>query len=215
MNSLFTFCFIWLSIVIYSCHGQEKNLPPSDCIELNNKGTDYLMRYHGEKDLRLDSAISFLKQALVCDSTYLKAYMNIALAYDYKQDYNEELITYNKILLLTKNYPTIMVEKGIVLEKMHKLDSAVKTYKLAGIAFNKQLLTHPKNLNLIGGSILLLALTEGKESALKELDKQVSANPELASKMASDYFFYQNFNKNAFMYHLNKDATLTNSIPAN
>ncbi|WP_439698117.1 hypothetical protein ACFGVS_07625 [Mucilaginibacter sp. AW1-7] len=147
-------------------------------------------------------AIDLFTQAINCDSTYLLAYINLANAYDRNHDYKKELTIYNKALMLSKNYPSIITTKAEVFEKMGMLDSAKKVYQLARQSFTDSLAIHPNDANFIGGFILVMPLTEGKESALKELDRRITLNPELKSKMYTDYYFYQYFDKRAYLYHL-------------
>lgn len=202
MKISFAFCLLYLTISFCSCNGQQMKAPPSECIELNNKGTEYIMNYtKGEKN-ELLKAIDLFNQAISCDPTYLLAYRNLANAYDYDQDYKKELTVYNKALILPNTSPSIITEKAEVFEKMSMLDSANRVYQLARQSFSDSLSIHPNDLNFIRGFLLVIALTEGKESALKELNRRNMLNPELKSKMFSDYYFYQYFDKRAYLYHL-------------
>lgn len=180
------FSFIMLIGAVNSCKSQSSNkiiIPPKECIELNNKGMKCLMDYpmYGKKGL--DSAIDLLNEAVKCDTTYFIAYSNLAIAYDRKKDYNDEMFALNKMLSLTNNDPTYLVLKGMVFERMDKIDSANKTYQLAKIVFQKKLTEHP-TATLVNGIVLLTALTEGKDEAMKELNKQIKLHPELSSKLS-------------------------------
>jgi tetratricopeptide (TPR) repeat protein len=177
-------------------------VPPAECVELNNKGTEYMMNYTKGENSGVLKAIDFFHQAINCDPKYLLAYINLANAYDRNQDYKKELAVYNKALILSNNHPSIIIQKAEVLEKMSMLDSSKRVYQLARQSFSDSLSIHPHDVNFISGFILVIALTEGKEAALKELDKRISLNPELKLKMNTDYYFYQHFDKRAYLYHL-------------
>jgi tetratricopeptide (TPR) repeat protein len=202
MKISFAFCLIYLTISFSSCNGQQMKVPPSECIELNNKGTEYMMNYTKGEKSGLLKAIDFFNQAVNCEPTYLLAYRNLANAYDRNQDYKKELAIYNKALILSNNHPSIIIQKAEVFEKMNMLDSSKRVYQLARQSFSDSLSIHPHDVNFIGGFILVIALTEGKEAALKELDRRITLNPELKSKMNTDYYFYQNFDKRAYLYQL-------------
>ncbi|WP_345331217.1 hypothetical protein [Mucilaginibacter defluvii] len=53
----------------------------------------------------------------------------------------------------------------------------------------------------------MLALTRGKEAALKELDARISTNPAISSGLASERYFYQNFKKQSYIYNLSETVT--------
>ena len=165
-----------------------------------------MMNYptHGKNGLL--KAIDLFNQAINCDPAFLLAHINLANAYDHNQEYKKELTVYNKALILSNNDPSIITRKAEVFEKMNMLDSAKKVYKLARQNFTDSLSIHPNDVNFIGGFIMVIALTEGKESALKELDRRIALNPELKSKMISDYYFYQYFDKRAYLYHLSQNV---------
>jgi len=162
MKTPFAFCLICLAISFCSCNGQQMKVPPSECIELNNKGSEYMMNYPTGGKNGLLKAIDLFNQAISCDSTFLLAYENLAHAYDHNQDYKKELSIYNRVLILSSHYPSIITEKAEVFEKMNKLDSAKLGYQLARQSFTDSLSIHPNNLNFIRGLLLVIALTEGK-----------------------------------------------------
>jgi hypothetical protein len=81
---------------IGSCKSQNGK-HPAECIALNNEGVKYLMNYPMNGENGLDTAIDLFKQAINCDSTNVIFYNSLANAYDQKHDYNDEMITLNKI----------------------------------------------------------------------------------------------------------------------
>ncbi|WP_345331216.1 hypothetical protein [Mucilaginibacter defluvii] len=123
--------FLSYLLVCCSCNENPSNKLNPDCININTKGTEYLTNYQNGDTLALDKAIYFYEKAIKCDSTYLLGYRNLALAYDYKKSYKEELNVFQKVSYLTNNAPAILVEKAIVFEKLGLTGSANYTYKAA------------------------------------------------------------------------------------
>ena len=82
-------CFSLLLLLgaVNYCKSQSSNqrkTHPKECIELNNRGVKCLMNaMNDEKEL--NQAIVLFKEAIVCDSTYLIPYMNLANAYNQKK----------------------------------------------------------------------------------------------------------------------------------
>lgn len=199
MKNSFTFCLVYLTFSVYSCHGQLNKMPPPECIELNNRGNSYMMNATEDQKSGISKAIQLFTEAIRCDSTYLIAYINLAQAYDRNLDYKKELRINNRILELSHNDPSIIMEKAEIFEKMGVMDSANKFYKLAKQSFIDSLSIHPNNKNYLSGLILEIALTEGKVLALKELNKYTTQNPALKSDADRDFF--ENFDKRSYLFH--------------
>lgn len=198
-------CLLLFVTEINACvhtHSNGVNVPSKECIELNNRGVEYLMKFppNGEKDI--NEAINLFNQAVICDPTYAIGYTNLANAYGRKHSYNEEIMALNKVLTLTNNDATTLLEKGKVFEMTNNIDSAKKLYYLAKIGFEKRLVKHPGNADIIKELILLKALTDGKDQAIKELDEQIKLHPELREKLSGEYEYYKIFNRHAFIYNL-------------
>jgi tetratricopeptide (TPR) repeat protein len=198
-------CLLLFVTEINACvrnHSNGVNVPSKECIELNNRGVEYLMKFapDGEKDI--NEAINLFKQAVKCDPTYAIGYTNLANAYGRKHSYSEEIMALNKVLALTDNAAPILLEKGKVFEMTNNIDSARKLYYLAKIGFEKSLVKHPNNVNVIKELILLKALMVGKDEALKEIDEQVKLHPDLRGKLSGEYEYYKIFNKHAYIYNL-------------
>src|SRR6185503_16231239 len=101
---------------------------------------------------------------------YLTGYMNLANAYDRKKSYVDELVVLNKELILTNDEPSILTEKGMLFERMAFIDSANKIYLMAKLNYEKKLTEKP-SARIVDGLVLLKALTNGKNEAIKELGK--------------------------------------------
>jgi len=205
MNHIFKITFsLILLIFVNSCtYSQNANAPSRDCIALNNQGVEYISNYPMNGKSGINQAIDLLQQAIQCDSTYLTAYINIANAYDKNHNYDGEMRAYNKILKLT-NYdsPSIITQKGVLFEKINKIDSAKKYYDIAKIACKKKLIKHPEDAEIIKELILLKALIIGKDEALKEIDEQIKLHPGLQEKLSGEYEYYKIFDRHAYIYDL-------------
>ena len=198
-------------IILNSCimnHSNKVIIPPTECIKLNNSGVEYLMNYPMNGEKGLNKSIDLFKQAIQCDSTYLNAYIGLANAYGQKKSYKEEMLAYNKLLVLANNDPSLLTQKGVLFERMNKIDSAKKIYYLTKIGFENRLAKTPGNPNLISGMVFLTALIDGKNAAIKELNEQIKAHPELSPKLAYEYEYYKYFDRHAYVYGLPTEVSL-------
>jgi tetratricopeptide (TPR) repeat protein len=202
--------FFFIVIHVFpSCKGQPSiPLPPKDCIELNNQGVDYLVGKRALDEHALVKAIELLKQAIKCDTTYITAYMSIAIAYDRAKNYNQELESYNRILVLFKNYPWIMLEKAMLFERMGKIDSAKNVYNLSGIEIEQRLSKRPANINLIKALVQLKALTLGKDAAIEEINKEEELHPKLSSDLEFERSFYSDFDHHSYVFRTTFERTI-------
>ncbi len=53
---------------------------------------------------------------------------------------------------------------------------------------------------MIAGKAFLRALTEGKEKAIEELDNQIKKFPDLQSKLSTEYYQYEYFDRHAIVF---------------
>ena len=187
----------FLSLILFSCGGKtsRSGIPKKECIGLNDEGAKYLMQPSFGGSNETDTAITFFKQAISCDSNYIVAYLNLANAYDHKHDFKSEMLTYDKILLLTNNDPVLTLQKGILFEKLGEVDSAKSTYSLSAAGFQKRLSLSPDNFEALKGSVYLKALTVSKDAAIEELNGQIIAHPNIAGKLNSERFFFEDFDR--------------------
>lgn len=198
-------CLLLFVTDISACvhnHSIGVNIPSKECIELNNSGVKYLMKFPSDGEKDINEAIHLFKQAVICEPTYAIGYSNLANAYDRKHSYSEEITALNKVLALTGDAEPIILEKGEAFERANNIDSAKKLYYLAKIGFEKRLVKHPDDAGIIKELILLKAIMVGKDEALNEIDAQIKLHPDLKEKLSVEYEFYKIFNRNAFIYHL-------------
>lgn len=172
--------FIFI-VIISSCTGRsisKYNLPPKECIALNDNGfthiQDYLERH---SDKQLDMAANLLKEAIKCDSTYFIAYKNLADVYGYMKNYNAEISIYDKLIILSNESPLMVYGKASLYLKLNKPDSAKITYVSAESVYNTKLKKDPGNVNMIISKIILKAFSDSKEEAMKELREQIKMHP--------------------------------------
>ena len=198
-----SFLILSLTLVaINSCKGQHSNIPPKECIALNDKAMTLLMNYPMNGEQELNTAIDLLKQAISCDSTDWVFYINLGNAYDKKHNYNGEMAALNKVLTLTKNDPAILLQIGMLYEVKGRVDSAKNMYQLTEVEYEKRLAKNPKDVNLIKGNILLKGVTDGKDEAIKALNEQIKIHPELSSQLSGELLFYKYFNRHDFVFRL-------------
>lgn len=175
-------------------------MPSAECIALNDKGVDSLENYQRNRKNGLDEAINLFKQSIDCDSTYLPAYRNLISAYDFKKSYDEEMVTYNKMLTLRKNDPIILMYKAMFLERTNQVDSAKQAYILSKKAYQEGLIKNPGNVGYIRGMLALEAVMDGKERAVKDLEQELKIHPELSDQLSSEQEFLKYFDRHTFVY---------------
>ena len=200
MKCVLTLFLLCLSII--SC-GQKHNaalrIPSKECIQMNDEGVKYLMKPSWEGKAVVDSAITFFRQAINCDTNYLIAYINLANAYDQKFDYKTELSVYRKLLSLSGNSAEFLVREATIYERINEIDSAKEAYLRAKAAYKQKLAVSPNDIDAIKGLIYLKALTVNKDSAITELNKQAKIHPDLSSKLNEELYFYENFDRKSII----------------
>jgi hypothetical protein len=123
--------------------------------------------------------------------------------YECMRNYHAEMDIVNKLFPLEKNDPAILIQKGILFEKMNRIDSAKTTYFLANKIYREKLAGDPGNIDLISDIILLKAIADGKDAAIKERDEEMQKYPQLASKLNAQTYYLEDFDRNSFL-HLDK-----------
>ena len=197
MKKILTAAF--LSISIAACGQKPEKQPNSlkECVRLNDEGVKYLMKPSMNDKRIIDTAISYFYQAISCNSKYFVAYVNLANAYENKKEYKSAISVYDQLLYLSNNYPGFLTRKGILFEKMDKVDSAKTIYLLSIQLYQKKLQTSKNDIDAIRGLIYVKALTLGVDSALHELNKQMSMHPDLSEKLDNERYLYENFDRKA------------------
>ena len=172
----------------------SKTIPAKECIELNNIGIDYMMKspYADTK-----KAIEAFKQAVNCDSTYPLSYTNLVNAYEQEGNNKEAIKILDKLLILTSQHPHILVWKAKLSEKMGNIDSANYLYNKAAKSYNLKLRTEPKNVDLITNKIHLMAITDGKQKAIQELEKQIATHPDLEPRLSTYRGLLEDFDRHS------------------
>jgi tetratricopeptide (TPR) repeat protein len=195
MKNIVAILFLCLSISSCGQRVSKNEKPPKECIRLNDEGVKYLMKPPIGGMNQADTAISFFKEAIHCDSNYVTAFIGLAGAYERKHDFKSEMLAYNKLLALTNNYPGFIVQKAILFEKLNEVDSAKKNYAIAAAGYSKKLSISANDIDAIKGLIGIKALTVGKDEAISELNKQIKIHPDIAAKLNDERFFYESFDR--------------------
>ena len=212
MNYFRTIVFITLITIITisceSCKSGSYKGPSKECIKFNDDGINILSSYPNMGKNSLDTAIYLFKKALGCDSNNVIFYINLATAYDKKHSYELEMNVLNKTLTLTANDPAILLQKGMLFERVGRPNDAGKIYKSARSAYAQRLAKRPLDLKLIKGMILLKAVAESKDEAVKEINRQIVEHPELSSALSDELLFFNYFNRHAFVFGLPSEKDL-------
>ena len=192
--------------IINGCSGQSSNsskesATSKECIKLNDIAFQHMDKYNyaGNEKRQLDTALLFLKRAIQCDANYTIAYLNLASVYDKMNNYNAEMDATNKLLILSKNDPAILIKKGVLFEKMNKVDSAKRLYSLAEKLYKEELTKYPDSLRTMLDFILAKAISEGKDAAVKERNEQIRKHPKDSTDLINKTFFLENFDRKGFL----------------
>jgi tetratricopeptide (TPR) repeat protein len=177
----------------------------NECIELNQKGWPHFDKYinYNGGSRQLDTALSLYKKAIKCDPHNFTAYMNMRTIYTYMSNYKMAIAMDNEILKIYPSEPFFPFDKGMLFDKINKTDSANFNYRLAKARYSVKLKTDSNKSWIISKIVLLTALTNGKAEALKELNRQIKAYPQLSelndTTMFGKTYFLKDFNRKAYI----------------
>ena len=165
--------------IILSCSGQDTSNGKNGgvdslAITYNNLGVKFLARSSqlGENSsLLLDSAIYFFDKGLELDKNFTTLYINKSQVLRKKLKFKEVIQMLDIVLTIDPKYPEVLMGKGLLFEKLNNIEEATKNYLKAKEIFLEQSKSNPKNITVKFNSIFLLYFIEGKEQALKEIDK--------------------------------------------
>ncbi|HRG08211.1 MAG TPA: hypothetical protein PLJ08_06505 [Cyclobacteriaceae bacterium] len=172
--------------IILSCSGQDRSngkngVVDSLAIAYNNLGVKFLARSSqmGENSsLLLDSAIYFFDKGLELDKNFSTLYINKSQVLRKKLKFKEAIQILDIVLTINPKYPEILMGKGFLFEKLNNKEEATKNYLKAKEIFLEQYKSNPSNITVKFNSIFSLLFIEGKEKALKEIDKLSTEYPD-------------------------------------
>ncbi|MGN6394679.1 MAG: tetratricopeptide repeat protein [Mucilaginibacter sp.] len=201
--SKIAFGLLFTIVAISACnHSKKSDGHSTECISLNNRAMHLLGNYPMNGKDSLKKAISLFRQAIHCDSTNVVFYLGLVNAYVQEKNYTEEMVVDNKLLALTANDPSILMQKAMLFELMNHSDSAKEIYRLSRLTYKKRLANDPENIRLIRGLVLLKGVTAGRDSAIKDLKEQIRMHPRLSPALSGDFEFYKDFDQRSYIFRL-------------
>lgn len=143
---------------------------------------------------KLDLAISTLKDAIELDPRDIRAYFNLAILYDKKNDPQSALKTYQKIIEINPNFPPAYINSGYLYQQLDQLEKSIEQYQ-------KALLIDPKDPYAHYHLALVYDKKGNLDSALNEYQETVALIP-----------YSQAYNNMGIIYA--KQGNLTKAIRA-
>jgi tetratricopeptide (TPR) repeat protein len=171
--------FILLGISL-TCCGQQKT-DRDNCPELNNLAVASLQDYlqNGQDTLDLLKSLEFYDKAIGCDSSNAINYMGKLTVINMLGRFSESLKLNDKLYELSEGRDVHMLTaKGVTFERLGMIDSSKMYFDRAILAFDRQLaLSPPDSLRIIGDRLYVIAITEGKASAIEKLQPYLAKYP--------------------------------------
>lgn len=157
-------CYILILITTISCKEQEKKMHLL-AIKYQEIGLQYLM------ENKSDSAIIYFKKALKINPVDITSYESLIKTY-WRIDQPQKAFEFLENLPkeLQKNI-SLLIFKGMTLEKLNKMDEAIKLYKTAFNESHTIRYINKKNVMEFVGYLILQTIIGEKEQALVEFEK--------------------------------------------
>ena len=153
--------YISILILIFSCKNENKKPNPLS-IEFHNKAVEYQM------ENKIDSAIVFFKKAIEIDSSEISTYESLIKIYWWNKQPELALEILKNVPDGIKESNSILIFKGMTLEKMNKLNEAIELYKKAFNENPEILYKKGKNvMEYIGYLTLQTVIGEKKQALIK------------------------------------------------
>jgi tetratricopeptide (TPR) repeat protein len=160
-NNMRKTIYISILILIFSCKNENKKPNPLS-IEFHNKAVEYQM------ENKIDSAIVFFKKAIEIDSSEISTYESLIKIYWWNKQPELALEILKNVPDGIKESNSILIFKGMTLEKMNKLNEAIELYKKAFNENPEILYKKGKNvMEYIGYLTLQTVIGEKKQALIK------------------------------------------------
>lgn len=172
--------FLSLSFVSLCC-GQQKKNDLKECAQLSNQAIASLQDYlHKRQDTtNLVKAAEFYDSAIKCDSLNFINYQGKLTVINMLGQYRESIKLIDKLYDLSgKTDVHLLVTKALVFEKIGIMDSSKIYFDRAFRAYDAQLAQNPPDsLRIISDKLYLIAITQGKKSAMEGLQSYLVRHP--------------------------------------
>ncbi|NGY37229.1 hypothetical protein FQU23_006840 [Flavobacterium sp. XN-5] len=129
---------IFLSIV--SCDGQEK-----EAKVLVKKANDFFMKSNIDENVKIDSCLVLVNQAIEIDENYFNAYYTKSKFLTWKKDVKESIKNNAKMIELRPKQPLWKIQRGLFFDIDANKTEAEKNYKIGLIEYENLLKTELKN----------------------------------------------------------------------
>ena len=169
MRNLFRLIIIFS---ILSCKGQDEKGNLSKAKDLVRQSNKLYLKSNLEKNVKLDSCIVLINEAIKIDENYFDAYLTKSRFLTEKKDISELLKNNEKMILLRPTQPYWKIQRGLYFDLIGNSTDAEKNYDEAIKEYQNLFQTEQKNnFDLRMEYLTALELKEDIKSAEKELEK--------------------------------------------
>ena len=163
-NNLRQTFYIPILILLFSCNKGEKTTNPL-AKKYQEKGVSYQM------ENKLDSAIFYYKKAIKLEATEIAIIESLVKIYWLNEQPELALKTINEFPTKTKGRSHVLILKGMTLEKMNELNTAMELYKKVYHKIPEIKYEREKNIIEYIGYLTLQTVIGKKEKTLNEFKK--------------------------------------------
>ena len=163
-NNLKKVIYISILVLIFSCKKENKERNPL-VVEYHERGIEYQI------ENKLDSAIVFYKKAIEIEPNNITTIESLIKTYWLNEQLELALKTLNEVPNEIKESNSILIFKGMTLEKMDKLNEAMELYKKIFKESPKIRYKSEKNIMEFIGYLTLQTVIGEKKKALEEFKK--------------------------------------------
>lgn len=155
--------FIAISFLLISCENKTEK-PNPVAVKLQEKG----LEFHTQN--KKDSAIFYYNKALKVDPTDITTYESIVKLFWWNEQPENALEILANAPKEMQNHNSILIFKGMTLERMNKLNDAKDLYKIAFAQSPKVKYKDEQNRMEFFGYLILQTVAGQKQKAVMELD---------------------------------------------
>lgn len=154
--------------------------------------------YYAEDTNRLIIALKYLDRAIGLNDTNKTAYHNKFNILSSLGRYTEALTILQYLVSHSKQNGESYLIKGLIFEKMGKIDSAQNNYKLAIESYDQRIKIKPE-INILIKRAILLNLTIGNQASINAINEVIKTYPKNKQAQFAKDEIIMNFDRKKFI----------------
>jgi len=177
-------CFLILSILSINCNQNtisDRKAQKEIARIIKEATTDIMLLEKSSKSYssKLKNALAKLKKAQKIDERNKYTFLNMAIVYSKLGEYRKASFSLDKILKYNDPYPELYMFYGFIYKKVGENKNANNSFKKALLLYEEKIKDNIGDVNSQINRLFAIYLLEGKEEAIKELDKLIKENPNI------------------------------------